>query len=193
MRVTKSALTVSKLKRVLLLIEHFLRDPFSLFGTRLSLSLIMFRRCVVQSTLTIRGRPFKLRGSPVAIHAVHKPAEKTNIDFTQLGLTYEMKHDPPVLIKETHWTELPTSRPVELPFFVERTEVSGSLPVYTDIKNGLTKKITILRRCRGDIMALKAEMEKVCDGKEVTVRPGKLVVDGNYVLRVKKWLTGLGL
>lgn len=42
-------------------------------------------------------------------------------------------------------------------------------------------------------MALKAEMEKVCDGKEVTVRPGKLVVDGNYVLRVKKWLTGLGL
>jgi hypothetical protein len=35
-------------------------------------------------------------------------------------------------------------------------------------------------------------MEKVCGGQPVTVRPGKLVVDGNYHIRLKKWLAGLG-
>ena len=39
---------------------------------------------------------------------------------------------------------------------------------------------------------LKEEMEKVCDNKEVIARPGKLVVEGNYHLRLKKWLSGLG-
>ena len=39
--------------------------------------------------------------------------------------------------------------------------------------------------------ALKGDLEKIV-GEEVTVRPGKLVVNGNCVLRVKKWLLGLG-
>jgi hypothetical protein len=38
---------------------------------------------------------------------------------------------------------------------------------------------------------LKGDLEKIV-GEEVTVRPGKLVVNGNCVLRVKKWLLGLG-
>jgi hypothetical protein len=39
--------------------------------------------------------------------------------------------------------------------------------------------------------ALKSEMEKVV-GKEVVIMPGKLVVDGNFQLRLKKWLIGMG-
>jgi hypothetical protein len=34
-------------------------------------------------------------------------------------------------------------------------------------------------------------MEKVVK-KEVTIRPGKLVVVGNFHLLLKRWLTGLG-
>lgn len=78
-----------------------------------------------------------------------------------------------------------------LPFEVERTFVGSSLPVYTEYKHGRTKVQTILRKCRGDILLLKNEMEKVC-GKPIIVRPGKLVVDGNYNMRLKKWLAGLG-
>lgn len=46
---------------------------------------------------------------------------------------------------------------------------------------------------RSDIafQVLKSEMEKVV-GKEVSIKPGKLVVDGNYHMRLKKWLIGLG-
>ena len=69
---------------------------------------------------------------------------------------------------------------------------SNGLPVYTDFKGqGLTKVITVLKKCGGDINALKADMEKVT-GAEVEVRPGKLVVKGNYVRRIKMWLSGLG-
>ena len=63
--------------------------------------------------------------------------------------------------------------------------------MYTEFKGARTKVITILRRCGGDIGALKEEMEKVCEAP-VLVRPGKLMVEGNYVMRLKKWLIGLG-
>jgi hypothetical protein len=63
--------------------------------------------------------------------------------------------------------------------------------VYTDYKGGRTKVITILRRCSGNIDILKQEMEKVC-GCEVQVCHGSLKVDGNYRLRLKKWLAGIG-
>ncbi len=69
---------------------------------------------------------------------------------------------------------------------------SSGLPVYTDYKSqGQTKVITILKKCGGDIEALKEEMEKVT-GSQVEIRPGKLIVKGNYVRRMKMWLSGLG-
>jgi large subunit ribosomal protein L49 len=150
----------------------------------------MFRRSLIDTVVTVRGRPFKKRGMPIAIHAAERPAESSAIDFSTLGLAYPVTIKP-VLIPETHWTEPPTSEPTELPFFVERTGVSKSLPIYTDYKAGRTKVVTILRKCRGDIIALKSDMEKVC-GKEVVIHPGKLVVDGNFHVRLKKWLAGLG-
>jgi len=78
-----------------------------------------------------------------------------------------------------------------IPFAVSRTE-NASLPVYTDFKGGKTKVVTIVRRIRGDVFELQSEMSKVCDGAYVTIRPGKLVVDGNYHARLKIWLSGLG-
>ena len=152
----------------------------------------MFRRCLIDSTLIIRGRPFKKRGMPIAVHASEMPAKPSDIDFTSLGLTFPMSHTPKVVVKEFYMTARPDTAPIGLPFAVERTSVGNGLPIYTDYKGGKTKVVTILRKCRGDIEALKIEMGKVCDGNEITVRPGKLVVDGNFHIRLKKWLAGLG-
>lgn len=142
-------------------------------------------------------RPWKKRGMPIAIHASQRPAEAADVDFSSLGLTYPVKYTPTPTNSRTQWTHPPApgadgSLPTDgLPFAVDRTAVGGSLPVYTDYKAGGTKVITILRKCRGDVKILKDEMEKVV-GKEVFVRPGKLVVDGNFNMRLKKWLAGLG-
>lgn len=73
---------------------------------------------------------------------------------------------------------------------VERSS-AGQVPVYTDIKGGGTKVITILRKCSGDINALREDMEKVVMG-EVEVRPGKLIARGNHSALLKRWLMGLG-
>ena len=106
-----------------------------------------------------------------------------------------MKYTPEKVIELTGWTKPHDVQPNEftkdLPFFVERTAIGQSLPVYTELLNGRTKLVTVLRRCKGDVKLLKEEMEKVI-GQEVIVRPGKLVTEGNSVLRLKKWLVGLG-
>ena len=66
------------------------------------------------------------------------------------------------------------------------------MPVYTEFKGAGTKVETILRRISGDVKVLKEDLDEVVENAEVTVRPGKLVVRGNYTLRIKKWLLGLG-
>ena len=61
------------------------------------------------------------------------------------------------------------------------------MPVYSDYKGAGTKVETILRRISGDVETLREELVKVVEKAQVTVRPGKLVVRGNYNLRIKKW------
>lgn len=124
------------------------------------------------------------------LHASKREPARGEIDYSKLDLKYPVTHKPEYIIKRTSWTPPPESSP-NLPFAVERTQVGSSLPVYTDYKAGRTKVVTILRNCRGDIDKLRIEMEKVV-GKAVIVRPGKLVVDGNYCARLKLWLAGLG-
>jgi len=128
----------------------------------------------------------------VIIHGSTK-IEDHNIDFSTLGLRYPIADDMLSNLKNKafFWSPPPSELPKGLPFIVERTGVSGSLPVYTDFKGGGTKVVTILRKCKGDIGQLKEDMEKVV-GREVDVRPGKLVVTGNYNRRLKRWLMGLG-
>ncbi len=149
----------------------------------------MFRRPL--TLLPIRGRPSRKEKGPAVLHMSQRPPEPADIDFSSLGLRFPLTHKP-AFVTPTGWTEPPAQAP-DLPFFVQRSS-SGShgLPVYTDFKSqGRTKVITILKKCGGDIDALKSDLEKVC-GREVQIKPGKLVVDGNYVRRVKMWLSGLG-
>ena len=133
------------------------------------------------------------------IHASQKRAANAFPKWSELGLTYpitvEMK--PNMVILNTMWSAPPSHGkadfvPDGLPFAVSRTEEGKSLPVYLDYKGGGTKVTTQIRRIRGDVFAMQSDMSKVCDGNTVLIRPGKLVVDGNYHGRLKMWLAGLG-
>merc|ERR1712216_410236 len=75
---------------------------------------------------------------------------------------------------------------------VSRTK-SGQLPVYSDFRNGRSKRTTILRRIRGDVTILEKELSRVCGGEAVARKMGRLEVKGNHTAAVREWLTGLGL
>lgn len=135
------------------------------------------------------SKPARQWNTPKVIHQAQRP-ESEIPDITKLGLEIKPAELPNVVIERTVWTPPPSAQP-DLPFYVERTGASKSLPVYTDYKAGRTKVITILRKCGGDVSLLKSEMEKVV-GRPVTVRPGKLVVDGNFSKRLKVWLSSIG-
>uniref|UniRef100_A0A7S1TH73 Large ribosomal subunit protein mL49 n=1 Tax=Compsopogon caeruleus TaxID=31354 RepID=A0A7S1TH73_9RHOD len=77
------------------------------------------------------------------------------------------------------------------PFRIGRTP-SKELPVYVDYKNGGTRVMTLVRRVRGDVQSLREDMSRICGGKNVTVRPGRLEVKGNYREELKTWFTRLG-
>lgn len=148
-------------------------------------------RSLSSSCIRQLSRPLGTRG---IIHASQRGAEETYVNFDELELNYALIKNPKEIkvVKNNMWTEPPLEQPENLPFAVERTEVGKSLPVYTDYKGGGTKVTTMIRRIRGDVHALKEDMEKVCDDREVHIRPGKLVVDGNYHSRIKLWLSALG-
>ncbi|KAF1336579.1 hypothetical protein FI667_g520, partial [Globisporangium splendens] len=106
-----------------------------------------------------------------------------------------LKYEPtyvPEKVSFNGWSPAPESPLPNLPFHVKRTALGLQLPVYRDYRNGRTRVLTILRRFKGDEEELRTEMSKVCLGKEVIVRPGRLEVVGDHVGDLKKWLTGLG-
>lgn len=136
------------------------------------------------------GRPFRRKAGPAVAHQSQQPPESADIDFSQLGLKYEVKSIPKFVVERTAWSPKPETLP-DLPFAVDRTEVGQALPVYTEIAGGGTKKLTIVRKVRGDVLEMINDMEKVV-GRPVLARPGKLVVEGNFHRRLKTWLAGLG-
>lgn len=134
-------------------------------------------------------KPVRKWKTPIVIHQAQRP-EAPIPDITKLGLEIKPVGLPDIVIDRTAWSP-PAEKQPDLPFYVERTGVSKSLPIYTDFKAGRTKVVTILRKCGGDVALLKSEMEKVV-GKPVSVRPGKLIVDGNFSKRLKVWLASIG-
>lgn len=78
-----------------------------------------------------------------------------------------------------------------LPFRVLRSS-RGNLPIYTDIRNGGTRIVTILRKYTGDTDALRDEVQRQCDGAKVTLYHGRMEVKGRHRKRISEWLTGLG-
>lgn len=84
----------------------------------------------------------------------------------------------------------------EWPFFVERTSVSKGLPVYSDVKNGRTRRLTVVRRVYGDIEGLARRLRREVDGVKavVAVKPlqRKIVLKGDVAQQVKFYLADLG-
>lgn len=106
-------------------------------------------------------------------------------------LKYALREIDPAIITPSKWSP-PMGGFESLPFRVFRTAKGKQIPVYTDFKNGRTRCLTLVRRIRGDANDLAQEMSRVCDGKEVTIRPGRVEVVGNYRDRVEEWLLRLG-
>lgn len=147
--------------------------------------------CICENFLPIRGtRTQRNRDYYPIIHQSERKQHNPNIDFSQLNLKYPIRNDLQPIIRSIGFSKVPEKLP-DLPFAVERTQQS-SLPVYVTYKAGRTKVVTELRKCKGDILELMQDLEKVVDGSPIEVRPGKLVIYGNFHLRVKLWLTKLG-
>lgn len=116
-----------------------------------------------------------------------KPQEEVEVPPLKFQPTYV-----PEKVSFNGWSPAPEAPLPGLPFHVKRTAVGLQLPVYRDYRNGRTRVLTILRRFKGDEEELRAEMSKVCGGKEVALRPGRLEVAGDHAGDLRKWLTGLG-
>lgn len=125
---------------------------------------------------------------PANLRALQRvPQEEVEVPPLKYAPTYE-----PDRVSFNGWSPPPAEPLPGLPFHVKRTAVGLQLPVYRDIRNGRTRVLTILRRFHGDEEELRTELSKVCLGKEVVARPGRLEVVGDHARDVKKWLTGLG-
>ena len=153
----------------------------------------MFRRVSLNLVQAARATPQRNRNGREVVHQSAQSAYNGDIDFAELKLKYKFAKtiNAEELNKRSGWTEAPSSMP-DLPFHIGRSDISKSLPVYTEYKGGRTKVNTVLRKVSGDVKELMLEMQRVCDGKEVEIRPGKLIVNGNYHWRVKLWLAQLG-
>ena len=80
----------------------------------------------------------------------------------------------------------------ELPFMIFRTK-SNQLPVYSDIRNGKTRQLTIVRKFKGDHEALIAELRKLVGADTpITKKAGYLQVKGKHVDKIKAWMTQAG-
>jgi hypothetical protein len=154
----------------------------------------MFRSIQRVSTLSLSLS--KVGSARSIVHGSQKAPAELHAKWTELELEHPLKVEPESIkfVFKNMWTEPPAqdAEPLTLPFAVDRTDIGRALPVYTDYKGGGTKVVTMIRKIRGDVHSLKADMEKVCDNREVIIRPGKLVVVGNYHARLKLWLTALG-
>lgn len=152
----------------------------------------MFRRAVVASVDAGRvhsNRQIRRKTRhPAALRALaRKPQEPLEVPPLKYEPTYV-----PTKVSFNGWSPAPETPLPGLPFHVKRTAVGLQLPVYRDYRNGRTRVLTIVRRFKGDEAELQAEMSKVCGGKEVALRPGRLEVQGDHAGDIRKWLIGLG-
>ena len=90
---------------------------------------------------------------------------------------------------------VPLNKPLgtleELPFAVERTH-KGNLPVYTDVRAGGERKVTVVRRIFGDIETFKSELSKIVSNSPIEDKNGRIEISGFHTQKVKLWLTRLG-
>ncbi|KAG2826465.1 hypothetical protein PC116_g11135 [Phytophthora cactorum] len=156
-------------------------------------SLSMFQRRVIASANVVErvasNRQIRRKTRhPANLRALQRqPQEEVVVPPLKFEPTYV-----PEKVSFNGWSPAPEAPLPGLPFHVKRTAVGLQLPVYRDFRNGRTRVLTILRRYKGDEQELRDEMSKVCQGKEVIVRPGRLEVVGDHASDIRKWLVGLG-
>ena len=79
-----------------------------------------------------------------------------------------------------------------LPFQFARTPTK-QLPVYSDLRHGFTKRVTVLRKYTGDTGELTAELKRLLgEETQVTHFAGRMEVTGHHVAKLKRWLRRLG-
>ncbi|KAI9303471.1 mitochondrial large subunit ribosomal protein-domain-containing protein [Cunninghamella echinulata] len=81
-------------------------------------------------------------------------------------------------------------------YIVSRTSNHG-LPVYSEIKNGGTQQLTIIRRIEGDVEALKDEIVTLfpdAPKNHIRINPtnNHILIKGLYVNEIKQWLANKG-
>ncbi|KAK4533445.1 hypothetical protein CCYA_CCYA17G4327 [Cyanidiococcus yangmingshanensis] len=107
------------------------------------------------------------------------------------GLAFPVKAESFGVRRPSRWAP-PAGGYSELPFRVYRTEKGNNIPVYRDIR-GHQKVYTVLKRIYGRVDLLALDMQRVCDGKAVNIRPGpRLEVDGDFLIPVREWIRALG-
>lgn len=106
------------------------------------------------------------------------------------GLKYELQTLPEITTPTGYLP--PLGNTDHLPFRVVRTG-TGNLPVYSDIKNGGTRKLTVIRKILGDEKELISEL-RVLLGKDVKItrKVGRIEVHGYHLRNVKLYLQRLG-
>ena len=76
---------------------------------------------------------------------------------------------------------MPLNKPLgaleELPFQIERS-FKGNLPVYTDLRAGGQRKVTVVRKIFGDVDAFKQELAKIVSNAPIEEKNGRLEVSG---------------
>ncbi|KAI9225595.1 MAG: ribosomal protein L49/IMG2, partial [Piptocephalis tieghemiana] len=78
-------------------------------------------------------------------------------------------------------------------YYVKRTS-NRMLPVYSEVRNSGTRRLTIIQRIEGDSQKLQQDLAKTFKGTQVWVKPtnGHVILKGRYGRYVKSWLTARG-
>ena len=97
----------------------------------------------------------------------------------------------PVAVLPSGWAS-PRGAEKSIPFTVTRTTIGQQVPVYTDYKNGRSRKLTVIRHVSGNVDALVEELRRVTGGAEVIARLGRVEIEGDRAKEVKTWLMAIG-
>ncbi|GAA5838647.1 hypothetical protein JCM3766R1_001551 [Sporobolomyces carnicolor] len=81
-------------------------------------------------------------------------------------------------------------------YFVPRSQF-GELPVYSDVRNGGTRVLTVIRKVHGDVTELHKDLVTTFLGATTTdsfTKPQtqQIVIKGDWVREVKEWLAHRG-
>jgi hypothetical protein len=109
------------------------------------------------------------------------------------SIDHYLEHHPELANKEA-LEAFVNSNLNKLPYFVERTEIGKSLPVYTDYKHNRQQKKTIIRKIFGSIQALAGDLKSIFPPEDVKIhqRKNQIVIKGIKDLECKYWLANKG-